>query len=178
MQRVQGHDGTSQVQVRDGGGELGDLVGLGVYLPLGTHRPGGHVKDRQQVHLAAVGPDRAADGLAVPGRLRQQARAGPGGRLGRAALLPLMPGDLGKFPWRAGGQGGEVAGHGRVERLRVDAGEDPRERAHARRADPPGPRVAPPAQGRQRGLRAAGRPLCDRFRRVVPGRGERADRQR
>ena len=178
MQGVQGDHLPGEVQVRDGGGQLRNLIGLGVYLPLGAHRPGGHVENRQQVHLAAIAADRAADGLAVSGRLRQQARrAGCGGCPGGAALLTLMPGDLGKFPGEAGRQGGEVAAHRRVERLRVDAAEDPRERARAWRADPPGPRVAPPAQSRQRGLRAAGRPLGDRRRRVVPGCGERADRK-
>jgi hypothetical protein len=179
MQGVRGHDGTGQVQVRHDGRQLRDLAGLGADLPLSAHRPGGHVEDRQQVHLAAVGPDRAADGLAVPGRLRQQARrARPGRCPGSAALLALVPDDPGKRAGGTGRQGGEVAIHGRVERLRVDAAEDPGERAHARRADPPSPRVAPPAQGRQRGLRAAGRPLRDRLRRVMTGRGERADRQR
>ena len=147
MQRVQGDDRPGEVQVRDGRGQLGDLVGLGVDLPLGAHAPGGHVENRQQVHLAAIAADRAADGLAVPGRLLQQARrAGRGGCPGGAALLALMPGDLRKRPGEAGRQGGEVAVHRRVERLRVDAAEDPRERARARRADPPGPGVAPPAQ--------------------------------
>ena len=110
MQGVQGHDGTGQVQVRDGVGQLGDLIGLGIYLALGAHRPGGHVEDRQQVHLAAIGPDRAADGLAIPGRLGQQAcRARPGSRPGGAALLALAPGDPRKRIREAGGQGGEVA---------------------------------------------------------------------
>jgi hypothetical protein len=53
--------------VRDGGGPLGDLIGLGVYLPLGAYRPGGQVEDCQQVHLAAITAERAAYGLAVLG---------------------------------------------------------------------------------------------------------------
>jgi hypothetical protein len=66
--------------------------------PLGAYRPGGHVEDRQQVHLAAITAERAAYGLAVPGRLRQQGRrAGCGGRPGGAALLALVAGDLGKL---------------------------------------------------------------------------------
>ena len=179
MQGVQGDHLADEVQVRDDGGQLRDLVGLGVYLPLGAHHPGSHVEDRQQVHLAAITADRAADGLAVPGRLRQKARrAGCGGRPGRAALLALVPGDFGKLPRGTGRQRREVAAHGRAERLRVNAAEDPGESAHAHRADPPGPRVTPPAQGRQRGLRATGCPLRHRLWRVVPGRGERADRQR
>ena len=93
VQRVQGHDGPGEVQVRDGRGQLGDLVGLGIDLPLGAHAPGAHVEDRQQVHLAAIGADGAADGLAVRGSLLQQARqSGAGGGPGGAALLPLVPG--------------------------------------------------------------------------------------
>jgi len=104
------------------------------------------VEDRQQVHLAAVGPDGAADGLAVGGRLLQQARRlrpGPGG----AALLALVPGECGQLLRGTGRQGRQIAAHGRVEGLRVDAGEDPAEGAHARRADPARPRVTAPAQG-------------------------------
>jgi hypothetical protein len=152
---------------------------LGIDLPLGAHAPGAHVEDRQQVHLAAIGADGAADGLAVRGSLLQQARqSGAGGGPGGAALLPLVPGHGRKGIRRAGRHRGKVAVQRRVEGPGVDAGEDPRERAGARRPDPPGPGVTPPAEDGQRGLAAAGRPLGDRGRRVVPGRGERADRQR
>ena len=44
MQRVGGHDGPDEIQVRDGGRELGDLIGLGRDLPLSAHAPGGHVE--------------------------------------------------------------------------------------------------------------------------------------
>src|SRR6266849_543913 len=57
MQGVQGDHLADEVQVRDDGGQLRDLVGLGVYLPLGAHHPGSHVEDRQQVHLAAITAD-------------------------------------------------------------------------------------------------------------------------
>jgi hypothetical protein len=98
--------------------------GLGIDFPLGAGVPGGDVEDRQQVHLAAVGADGAAHGLAVRGRLGQQPGRGRPGFRG-APLLPLMRGDLRQ---RAGGhavQGVQVAVHGCVERLRVDPGEDP-----------------------------------------------------
>ncbi|HEV3287904.1 MAG TPA: hypothetical protein VG123_02810 [Streptosporangiaceae bacterium] len=160
------------------GASSGDLVGLGVYFPLGAHAPGGHVEHRQQVHLAAVGADGAADGLAVhSGLFGQPWQSGAGGGPGGPALLPLVPGHGRQGARRAGGQRGQVAVQRRVERLRVDALEDPREGADTGRPDPPRPRVAAPAQDGQRLRHAAGRPLRDGFRRVVPGRGERADRQ-
>lgn len=129
--------------------------------------PGAGVEDGQQVHLAAVRADRAADGLAVGGGLRQQ--AGHGGLLcrpGGASLLPFVPGHV-----RAGRQRCEVAIQRRVERLSVDLFEDPRERARAGRPDRPGPRVAPPAERGQGLLRAPGRPFSDRDCLLMPGRG-------
>ena len=113
-----------------------------------------------------------------PRRPAQQAgRPWPGGRRGGAALLALVPGHGRQGVRRAGRHRGEVAVQRRVERLGVGVPEDPGEGAGTGRADPPGPRVAPPAEDGQRVLRAAGRPLGDRGRGVVPGGGERADRQ-
>ena len=179
VQRVQGHNGAGQVQVRDGRGQFRDFVGLGADFPLGAHAPRGHVEHGQQMDLAAISADRAADRLAVRGGLLCQAgRARPGGRRGGAALLALVPGHGGQGTRRAGGHRGKVPIQRRVERLGVDVREDPGEGADTGRADPPGPRVAPPAQDGQRVRRAAGRPLGNRGRRVVPGRGERADRER
>ncbi len=178
VQRVQGDDGTDEIQVRDRRGQFRDLVGLGVDFPLGTHAPRGYVQHGQQVDLAAISADRAADRLAVRGGLLQQAgRPWPGGRRGGAALLTLVPGHGRQGVRRAGGPRGEVPVQHRVERRGVDVLEDPGEGTDTRRADPPGPRVAPPAQDGQRVLRAAGRPLGNRGRGVVPGGGDRADRQ-
>jgi hypothetical protein len=176
MQGVEGDHGAGEVQVRDGGCQFGNLVGLGIDLPLRADPPGADGEDGQQVYLAAVAADRAADGLAVRGCLLQQARRG---RLGGSgpALLTFMHGDGGQAGHRAGGKGGEVAVQGCIQRLGVDDREDPGEGTGAGRADPPRPRISPPAQDGQRVLRAAGRPLGDRGRRVVPGRGERAHRQ-
>ena len=177
VQGVQGDDRAGQVQALDGGGKFGDLVGLGVYFPLGQGAGSGHVEDGQQVHLAAVRADRAADGLAVRGRLLQQARhsglPGPG-----AALLALVPGHLRQGSGRAWGQRGEVAVQRLVQSPRVRLGEDAAERALARRPDQPGPRVPPPAQDGQRLLGAARRPVSDGRRGVMTGRRERAHRQR
>jgi len=64
-----------------------------------------------------------------------------------------------------------------MERVRVDLRQDAAERPAARRPDPAGQRVGPPAQQEQGLLPAVARPLRDRGRRVVPGCGERADRQ-
>ena len=146
VQRVQGDDGTDEIQVRDRRGQFRDLVGLGVDFPLGTHAPRGYVQHGQQADLAAISADRAADRLAVRGGLLQQAgRPWPGGRRGGAALLTLVPGH-GRGNRRAGGPRGEVPVQHRVERRGVDVLEDPGEGTDARRADPPGPRVAPPAR--------------------------------
>jgi hypothetical protein len=82
VQRVHGHDGPDEIQVRDRGRELGDLVGLGGDLPLGAHAPGGHIEQRQQVHLTAIRADRAADGLAVrSGLVQQTGQSGPAAAL-------------------------------------------------------------------------------------------------
>ena len=127
------------------GASSGDLVGLGVYFPLGAHAPAGHVEQRQHMHLAAVGADGAADGLAVhSGLFGQPWQSGAGGGPGGPALLPLVPGHGRQGARRAGGQRGQVAVQRRVERLRVDALEDPREGADTGRPDPPRPRVAAP----------------------------------
>jgi len=107
-------------------GQLGDLVGLGACFPLGAHPPGAGVQDRQQVHLAAAGADRAADGLSVHGSLRQQpGPIKPGSRRSGPALLALVRGDGGKGIRRARRQGGEVAVQRGVEGLGVDTLEDP-----------------------------------------------------
>jgi len=96
---------------------------------------------------AAVTADSAADGLAVRGGLLQEAgQALPDSRRGDAALLALVPGHGGKGTRRAGGHRGEVAVQRRAEGLGVDALKDPPEGAGARRADPPRPWVAPPAE--------------------------------
>ena len=68
--------------------------------------------------------------------------------------------------------------HRVVEGRRADPGEDATERPLAWRADLPCPRVAAPAEDSQRLLRAAGGPVRDRGRRVMPRRGERAHGQR
>ena len=168
VQRVQGHDGTGQVQMRDRRGQFRDFVGLGIDLPLGAHAPRGHVQHRQQMDLAAISADRTADSLAVRGSLPQQAgRVRPGGRRGAAALLALVPGHGRQGARRAGRHRGQVAVQRRVERLGIDVAEDPGESTDTGRADPPGPRVTPPAEDGQRVLRAAGRPLSDRGRRVA-----------
>jgi hypothetical protein len=70
------------------------------------------------VNLAAIGPDGAADGLAVRGRLLQQPRHDRfPGRRRSAALLALMPGRCRKALRRAGRQRRKVAAQRRVERL-------------------------------------------------------------
>jgi hypothetical protein len=94
---------------------------LGADFPLGTHAAGDYVEHGQQVHLAAISADCAADRLAVRGGLLQQAGRAP-----------------------SGGHRGEVAIQFRVERLGADMPEDRGEGAGTGRADPPGPRVAPP----------------------------------
>jgi hypothetical protein len=153
-------------------------VVLGIDLPLGAHAPGAHVEDRQQVHLAAIGADGAADGLAVRGSLLQQARqSGAGGGPGGAALLPLVPGDFGQFLRPGGRHGLQEAVKRLVERVRVDLREDPPEGPRAGRPDAAGQRVRPAAEDQQRLTGAAGCPFRDRGGRVVPGRGERAHRQ-
>ena len=130
------------------------------------------------MHLAAVRADRAADGLAVRGRLRQQPRhgglPGPAARRCSRSCLVTSAGQ----PEAARGQRGEVAVQRLVQSPRVRLGEDAAERALARRPDQPGPRVPPPAQDGQRLLGAARRPVSDGRRGVMPGRRERAHRQR
>ena len=93
-----GEDHARRVQAFQGGGEFGDLAGLGVHLALGHGAALGDVVRGQEMDLAAVVADSAAGGLAVGGGLREQ--AGDGGlprSRGGAALLALMPGRTG---WR------------------------------------------------------------------------------
>ncbi len=178
VQGIQRDDHAGQVQALQARGQLGDLVRLRAHLPLGEGAALADVEGGQQVHPAAVRPGGAADGLAVRGGLRQQAGHGrPAGLRSGAALLPLMPGRL-RQPVRGGPRhGGEVAVHRVVHRRLIRLDEDAAERSLARRPDHPGPRVGPPAQGSQHLLGAAGRPVCDGRRRVMPGGGERAHRQ-
>jgi hypothetical protein len=150
VQGVRGDHHAGQVQALDARGQLGDLVRLA------------HVESRQQVDLAAVRADGTADGLAVRGRLLQQAcHGGLAGLRCGAALLPLVPGRLRQRIRGGRLHGGEVAVHRVVQGRLADPGEDPAEGALARRAYLPRPRVAPPAEHCQRLLAAACCPVCD-----------------
>ena len=154
-------------------GELGDLVGLGVHFALGHGAVFGDVVNGQEMDLAAVGADGAAGGLAIGGGLREQ--AGHGGFPGRGsgpALLPLVPGHLREHVRRGGRHGLQEAVQRLVERIRVDLPEDTPEGPGTGRPDVSGQRVRPAAQDQQRLACAPGRPLRNRGRRVVPGRGE------
>jgi len=179
LQGVHGDDPAGQAQSLDGRGELRNLVRLRADFPLGHRAALAHVEGRQQVDAAAVRAGRAADGLAVHGGLRQQAGDGGLPRLrGGASLLPLVPGRLRQRIRGSLRDDGEVAVHRVVEGPGVDPGEDAAEGALGGRPHLPRPRVAAPAQSGQDLLGAAGRPVADRGRRVVPGCGERAYRQR
>ena len=176
VQGIQGQDRAGQVQSGGDVLQLGDLIGFRIDLALGAGASGSDVEDGQQVHLAAVGADGAAHGLAVRGHLGQQPGRGRPGLRG-AALFPLAHRDLRQRPGGNAAQGVQVAVHGGVERLRVDLGEHPGERPCARGLDPPRPWIPAPAQRPQDLPGTACRPLSDRDRGVVPGRRERADRQ-
>ena len=72
VQGIQGQDRAGQVQSGGDVLQLGDLIGFRIDLALGAGASGSDVEDGQQVHLAAVGADGAAHGLAVRGHLGQQ----------------------------------------------------------------------------------------------------------
>jgi len=178
VQGIQGQDRPGQVQPGGDVLQLRNLICLGIDLPLGTGVPAGHVEDGQQVHLAAVRPDGVAHGLAVRGGLGlQPSRSGPGlrgaaRRCSRSCTVTCGSGQVG-MPSRASRQPCTA-----TPKASASIFTKTRENARARCLDPPGPQVTAPAQEGQGLLRAARRPFGDRHRGVVPGSGERADRQR
>jgi hypothetical protein len=130
--------------------EDGDLVGLAVHLALGSDQAGcGH--RGEQVDLSAVGASGTAHGLAVHCE----------GGQGPVAVVLLLAG--GAFP------PGEPTSDGRIQRVAVDALEDP---AHGGLGWGDGAAVRLPAwatEPSQDVRRGVGGPLRDRSQRLRSG---------
>ena len=110
------------------GDEAGDLVGFPVDVCLAEDGAFGDVVGGQQVGLCAVGPEGAADGLAVDGDVPPVQPAGGG--LGAQPGAQLL-----------------ISGRG------IDGADRPLDRLEARRDVPAEPRVVPDAAAAQRLLR-------------------------
>ena len=129
------------------GDEAGDLVGLGADAGLAQDGAGGDVIGGEQVGLGAVGPDGAADGLAVDGDVPPVQP--PGGCLGPQPGAQLL-----------------------VGRGSVDGPDGALDRLVAGRHVPAEPRVVPDPAAAQCFLRHRGRELgggVDRVRAAQPG---------
>ena len=135
---VAGHDHARQV----GEGlqqrlEAGDLAGLLAYVELGQDQAGEVVAGGEQMDLAARGPGRSAQGLAV-NRHRVQLTVGPS--------APVC----------------QPAAHRPVQRVAVDAAQQPPHRRLRRQAPLRGQRIGPYAKALQDGRRGVGDPLAHR----------------
>jgi len=153
VQGVEGDHPPGELQRLQQRLDLGNLVGLVAYLPLGQH--GGHIVGhrRQQVQRPPVVLARAADGLAIDRQRR------PGG------LLLLPPAAAGGT--RPGMLGEEDPDH-LVHRRGVHRRQHPPEGVLTRRPPPPGPPIAAGTQRGQHLLRRLTSPFGDRQHRPAP----------
>ena len=169
---VEGHHGAGQVHRSQEFGEVAGLVVLNPDLKLVQQAPamfGG----AEQVDPGAVGAAGPTGGLAVYGHGPQPV---PGQRLG---LLGRAPGTVSAHAGRRRPAGAPAAAPARPEQgPRVEPVQHDPDRLLIRRPVPAGQRVPRGAQPGQVCLAGPLDPLPDRGELVVPGRGERADRDR
>ena len=176
VEGVEGHHGAVQVHRSQEFGEVAGLVVLDADLEVVQQAPavfGG----AEQVHPGAVGAASPAGGLAVYGHGPQPI---PGQRLG---LLGGAPGTVSAHAGRGRPAGAPAAARARPEQgpgqgSRVEAVEHDPDRLLIWCPVPAGQRVPRGAQPGQVCLAGALDPLAYRGEPVVPGRGERADRDR
>ena len=179
LHRVHGDDPAGQVQALDGRGGARGSRSSSRRLPAGPSRG---PRPRERPTAGGPGCRQAGSRRGRSCRPRRPAAAGPPRQASRACAAARRcsrscRAASGSASGAACGTGGEVAVHRVVEGRRVGLAEDAAEGALAGRPHRPVHGSRPPAQGGQGLLGAAGRPVRDRRRRVMPGSGERAHRQ-
>ena len=174
MESIEGHHRAGQVHLLEQLGEMAGLVVLDAHLEMVQEMPA-VLGGAEQMDPGAVGAAGSAGGLAVHGHRPQPAA---GQRLG---LLGGAPGAVAAHAGR-----GRPAGAAALARSEQGPGQGPRvqtvqdhpDRLLIRCPVPGAERVPRGAQAGQVCLAGALDPLPDRGEPVVPGGGERADRDR
>ena len=176
MECAGGHHGAFQVHGVQQLGEVAGLVVLDADLEVVQEMPA-VLGDAEQVDSGSVGAAGAAGSLAVHGH-------GPQPAAGQRFCLPGgAPGAVAAHAGRGRPAGAPAAvrarpGQGPGQGPRVHAVQHYPDRLLIRCPVPAGERVPRSAQPGQVGLPGPPDPLPDRGEPVVPGRGERADRDR